>query len=50
MDEITVYGGTFEECLIDLETVLHRCKTREISNFWKKGKIVISIKNPKFIL
>ena len=26
------------------------CKTREISNFWKKGKIVISIKNPKFIL
>ena len=26
------------------------CKTREISNFWKKGKIVISVKNPKFIL
>ena len=24
------------------------CKTRENSNFLKKGKIVISIKNPKF--
>ena len=26
------------------------CKTREISNFWKKGQIVISVKIPKFIL
>ena len=26
------------------------CKTRENSNFWKNGKIVISVKNPKFIL
>ena len=26
------------------------CKSREISNFWKNGKIVISVKNPKFIL
>ena len=26
------------------------CKTREISNLWKNGKIVISFKNPKFIL
>ena len=26
------------------------CKTRENSNFWKKGKIVILVKNPKFIL
>ena len=25
------------------------CKTRENSNFWKKGKIIISVKNPKFI-
>ena len=28
----------------------YMCKTREKSNFLKKGKIVISIKNPKFIL
>ena len=25
MDDITVYGGSFEECLGNLETVLHRC-------------------------
>ena len=25
MDDISVYGGSFEECLINLETVLHRC-------------------------
>ena len=24
MDDITIYGGSFEECLINLETVLHR--------------------------
>ena len=25
MDDITVYGGSFEECIINLETFLHRC-------------------------
>ena len=25
MDDITVYGDSFEECLINLEIVLHRC-------------------------
>ena len=25
MDDITVYGGDFEECMANLETVLHRC-------------------------
>ena len=25
MDDITIYGGTFEECLANLETVLRRC-------------------------
>ena len=25
MDDITVYGGSFEECLINLEIVLNRC-------------------------
>ena len=25
MDDITIYGGSFEECLFNLETVLHRC-------------------------
>ena len=25
MDDITIYGGTFEDCLGNLETVLNRC-------------------------
>ena len=25
MDGITVYGGDFEECLTNLEVILHRC-------------------------
>ena len=25
MDDITFYGGRFEECLINLEIVLYRC-------------------------
>ena len=25
MDDITIYGGSFEECLANLETVLNRC-------------------------
>ena len=25
MDDVTVYGGSFEQCSINLETVLHRC-------------------------
>ena len=25
MDDVTFYGGSFEECLNNLETVLHRC-------------------------
>ena len=25
IDDIIVYGGSFEECLINLDTVLHRC-------------------------
>ena len=25
MDDITIYGGTFEECLANLETIFNRC-------------------------
>ena len=25
MDDITLYGDTFEECLTNLETMLYRC-------------------------
>ena len=38
------------ECHSTWESVEAKCKTREISYFWKKGKIIISVKNPKCIL
>ena len=25
MDDITIYGGTFEECLANLDNVLNKC-------------------------
>ena len=25
MDDITIFGGTFEECLANLETILRKC-------------------------
>ncbi|RVW58134.1 Retrovirus-related Pol polyprotein from transposon 297 [Vitis vinifera] len=36
MDDITVYGGTFEECLINLEAVLHRCIEKDLVLNWEK--------------
>ena len=30
MDDVTVYAGSFEECLINLETVLHRCIEKKL--------------------
>ena len=25
IDDITIYGGTFKECMANLETILNRC-------------------------
>ena len=36
MDEITIYGGTFEECLANLETVLDRCIEKSLVLNWEK--------------
>ena len=33
VDDITIYGGSFEECLINLETVLHRCIEKNLCKF-----------------
>ena len=30
MDNITIYGGTFEECLANLETVLNVCIEKKL--------------------
>ncbi|RVW18664.1 Retrovirus-related Pol polyprotein from transposon opus [Vitis vinifera] len=37
MDDITVYGGTFEECLVNLEAVLHRCMEKDLVLNWENA-------------
>ena len=36
MDDITVYGESLNECLIYLETVLHRCIEKNLVLNWEK--------------
>ena len=42
MDDITVYGGSFDECLINLETVLHRCIEKNLVLNWEKCHFMVS--------
>ena len=42
MDDIIVYGGNFEECLINLETVLHRCIEKNLVLNWEKCHFMVS--------
>ena len=42
MDDITVYGGSFEECLINLETVLHRCIEKNLVPNWEKCHFMVN--------
>ena len=30
MDDITIYGSTFDECLVNLETVLNQCIEKDL--------------------
>ena len=42
MDDITIYGGRFEECLINLETVLHRCIEKNLLLNWEKCHFMVN--------
>ena len=42
MDDITIYRGSFEECLINLETVLHRCIEKNLVLNWEKCHFMVS--------
>ena len=42
MDDIIVYGGSFEKCLIKLETVLHRCIEKNLVLNWEKSHFMVS--------
>ena len=42
MDDITVYIRSFEECLINLETVLHRCIEKNLVLNWEKFHFMVN--------
>ena len=42
MDDIIVYGESFEECLINLETVLHRCIKKNLVLNWEKCHFMVN--------
>ncbi|WJZ98396.1 hypothetical protein VitviT2T_016923 [Vitis vinifera] len=41
MDDITIYGGTFEECLVNLEAVLNRCIEKNLVLNWDKCHFMV---------
>ena len=42
IDDITVYGGSFEECLINLETIMHRCIEKNLVLNWEKCHFMVN--------
>ena len=40
--DVIVYGGSFEECLINLETVLHRCIEKNLVLSWEKCHFMVN--------
>ena len=42
MDDITVYGESFDECLIHLGTVLHRCIENNLVLNWEKCHFMVN--------
>ena len=42
MDDITIYGGTFEECLANLETVLNKCIENNLVLNWEKCHFMVN--------
>ena len=42
MDDFTVYGSSFEKCLNNLETVLQRCKDKQLALNWEKYHFMVT--------
>ena len=42
MDDITVYGDSFEECLVNLQTILHRCIEKNLVLNWEKCHFMVN--------
>nr|CAN67553.1 hypothetical protein VITISV_028114 [Vitis vinifera] len=41
MDDITIYGNTFEECLVNLEAILNRCIEKNLVLNWDKCHFMV---------
>ena len=41
MDDITIYGSTFDECLINLEAILNRCIKKDLVLNWEKCHFMV---------
>ena len=41
MNDITIYGSTFEECLVNLEVVLNRCIEKDLVLNWEKCHFMV---------
>ena len=42
MDDITIYGGDFEECLTNLEVILQRCIEKNLVLNWEKCHFMVN--------
>ena len=42
MDDFTVYGSSFEHCLQNLGTVLHRCQDKNLALNWEKCHFLVT--------
>ena len=42
MDDFTVYGSNFENCLHNLGTVLHRCQVNNLALDWEKCHFIVT--------
>ena len=42
MDDFTVYGSSFEHCLQNLRTVLHRCQDKNLALNWEKFHFMVT--------
>ena len=42
MDDFTVYGSIFEKCLHNLETILQRCKDKNLALNWEKCHFMVT--------
>ena len=42
IDDITVYGGDFEECLTNLEAILQRCIEKNLVLNWEKFHFMVN--------